>query len=442
MNITFKYKIFSLIEFRVCHFYIITILILNVLYIDQYSNAQNIKEVRKIISTLSSEEFKGRGYSSNGDKKAASFIVNKLKKNKLKFFQTGYLQNFDIQVNTFSGNMKVSLNDIELIPAYDFLLNARSNSIKGDFPVIKMDQNLVDFPEKLKNISKQEIQESFLLIDTTNVKNKGFKDAVSGIIESNLFGAKGIIEIEYKDLLYTPSQTQQQFPRIRVLRNAIPDNLKTITLDIENQYHNNYTTQNIAAFLPGEIDSFIVFTAHYDHLGEMGKGIYFPGANDNASGVSMLLDLASHFSKKSNKPKYSIAFLFFSAEELGLLGSEFYSQNPLFPLSKIKFLVNLDLVGSGDKGITVVNGTIFKNEFDKLDELNKTNNYLSAIRIRGPAPNSDHYPFYNKGVKSFFIYTLGDYSEYHSVFDKAESLPLNEYEDLFRLMLDFVVTFQ
>jgi Zn-dependent M28 family amino/carboxypeptidase len=127
--------------------------------------------------------------------------------------------------------------------------------------------------------------------------------------------------------------------------------LVELSIDVDNEYFKEYRTKNIAAFLQGETDSFIVFSAHYDHLGEMGKGIYFPGANDNASGVALVLNLVKHFAKNKKKLKYSIAFLFFSGEELGLLGAKYYANNPLFPLSKIKFLVNLDMVGSGDKGI-------------------------------------------------------------------------------------------
>ncbi len=99
------------------------------------------------------------------------------------------------------------------------------------------------------------------------------------------------------------------------------------------------------------------------------------------------------------------------------------------------------MVGSGEKGITVVNGTEYKTCFDKLIEINKNNQYLQEVYIKGPAPNSDHYPFYKKGVHSIFMYTLGEYSEYHNIFDKAESLPLNEYEDLFRLLVDFTKAF-
>lgn len=421
--------------FKKYNHYFLSILIVSLSF--QVSIAQSIDDARVIIKRLCSKEFAGRGYSHKGDSLAAFYIIKELKKSKLKPFKSSYYQEFNLSVNTFPNELNVKLDSVDLIPGYDYLVATTSPTIKGTFPVIKMDHQLIDYPDKLNLLNREDIQNSFLLIDTINVKNKGFKDALNDIINFNLFQARGIIQIEYNKLMQVPSPIVQNFPKIKLHRDAVPDNLDSITLTIKNEYFESYKTRNIAAFVKGDIDSFIVFSAHYDHLGEMGDGVYFPGANDNASGTAMVLELAKYFAKNKKKLKYSMAFLFFSAEELGLLGSKNYVEHPLFPLSKIKFLVNLDMVGSGDKGIKVVNGTVFRNEFDKLVQLNKEKGYLADVSLRGPAANSDHYPFYEKGVKSFFIYTLGDYSEYHSIFDRAKDLPLVEFEDLFKLLVDF-----
>ena len=84
-----------------------------------------------------------------------------------------------------------------------------------------------------------------------------------------------------------------------------------------------------------------MFTAHYDMIGSFGEGNYFPGASDNGSGTAMVLDLARHFSS-GRKPFYSVAFMLFSGEEAGLLGSTHYVDHPLFPLERIKLVINLD----------------------------------------------------------------------------------------------------
>lgn len=154
----------------------------------------------------------------------------------------------------------------------------------------------------------------------------------------------------------------------------------------------------------------------------------------------MVLALAKYFSKREYTSKYSIAFIFFSGEELGLLGSKYYTENPLFELSKIKYLFNLDMVGSGDKGIQIVNSSLYLDVYEILNTINSEKNYLPQIKRRGAAANSDHYFFHAKGVKSFFIYTLGEYKEYHNVYDNSENLPLNKFVELMNLLIDFEQT--
>jgi len=231
---------------------------------------------------------------------------------------------------------------------------------------------------------------------------------------------------------------------LQILKEALDKDANEITIDISSNLIPDYTTQNVVGMVKGKKhpDQYLVITAHYDHLGRMGKRAYFPGANDNASGTAMLLDLARYYSKPENQPDLSIVFIAFAAEEAGLLGSFYYVNHPLFPMENIKFDINLDMVGSGSEGIKVVNGAIYEKYFKKLQKINEKNGYLAKISKRGKAANSDHYPFYNKGIPSFFIYTLGpECSEYHNVYDTPDNVPFTEYEDLFHLLNRFIKTF-
>ena len=135
----------------------------------------------------------------------------------------------------------------------------------------------------------------------------------------------------------------------------------------------------------------------------MGKKVYMPGAQDNASGVALLLDLADYYSK--NKPKYSIAFMFFFGEEAGLLGSLYYVLNPIFELEKIKVLLNIDLAGTGDEGITIVNAANekYEKEWNLFQKLNSENNFFEIMKSRDISANSDHYPFHEMGVRSLLF---------------------------------------
>jgi Zn-dependent M28 family amino/carboxypeptidase len=170
----------------------------------------------------------------------------------------------------------------------------------------------------------------------------------------------------------------------------------------------------------------------------MGKDTYFPGANDNASGTTMLLELAQHYSQPQNQPEYSMVFMAFGAEEAGLIGSRYYVQHPLFPIREIKFMINLDLVGTGDEGMTVVNAVDLPDQFNLLTRINEQKGYMPKINKRTNAPNSDHYFFATKGVKAIFIYTLGGIKAYHDIYDRAETLPLTKFKELFGLLTDFI----
>jgi hypothetical protein len=253
----------------------------------------------------------------------------------------------------------------------------------------------------------------------------------------NPFGIKALIEITAEKLVFGAATRLSVIPVILINGASFQSTVTSLDIHIKNRYCEEYRTQNVIGFIPGTScsDSFLVYTAHYDHLGLMGKKVYFPGANDNASGIAMMLGLARYF---SNHPqRYSILFIGFTGEEAGLLGSGFFVNHPLVKLSDIKFLVNLDLVGTGVEGITVVNATEFPDPFEILSQINDRGKYLVNIKKRGQACNSDHCPFFTKGVPCFFIYTLGGIAAYHNLDDRQETLPLTAFDGLTKLMIAF-----
>jgi len=416
---------------------LITTLILSILPLF----SQDIQYARKIIEQLASPELHGRGYTENGDKKAAKFIVSELKRMNLKKIKDSYFQHFSVSVNTFSESPMLKINNVTIEAGTDFLASSSSPACKGKYELIWLNEEITNNCYELNKLAKYNLNSSIIVIDTAGVANEEFHKAAKLIIDVNPLQAKAIIQISDKKLLFAPSTKTKNFPFFQIKRQAFPDSAKFAEYKVRTKFHENYKTQNVVAYIEGEIDSFLVFTAHYDHLGRIDKNLYFPGANDNASGVATLLNLAKHFSELKTKPRYNLAFLFFSAEEIGLLGSKFFVENPLFPLSRIKFLINLDMVGTGDKGISVVNGTEHQGYFNKMKEINDTNAFLSEISIRGVSANSDHHSFHLKKVPCFFIYTLGDYMEYHNIYDRYEKLPLNGYEGLVKLLLNFIGQF-
>ncbi len=366
-------------------------------FLNSYS--QDTTYARQVIKKLCSKELLGRGYIKDGVNKAATYISKELKSIGISKFGKSYAQFYSFPVNTFPSKMSVVLDGKTLVAGKHYLIEPTAKTIKQGFQLFKTDS-------------------------VTYEANDGRRP----------FPLKVKLK---KKLTYTVATELSEVTTIELLKDSFPNELKNIDVIFENKFISNFKCQNLCGFIKGtqQPDSFIVFTAHYDHLGAMGTEAFFPGANDNASGVSVLLNLAKYY--KAHPSKYSIAFIFFSGEEAGLLGSKYYSEHPIFPLSKIKFLSNLDLLGTGDDGIMVVNATVFKNQFEKLKNINDTKNYVKQIKQRGKAANSDHYWFTEKGVPSFFIYTMGGIQAYHDIYDIEKTLPLTKYLEVCKLLIEF-----
>lgn len=199
--------------------------------------------------------------------------------------------------------------------------------------------------------------------------------------------------------------------------------------------YKQYTSQNVCGIIPGETDTMMVFTAHYDHLGIDAKGILYPGAHDNASGVAALLDIARIHAKKV--PHYTLVFLFFSGEEAGLLGSQYASQHPLIDYNKVRLLINIDMFCGGDEGFMIVNANDEKTTpfVEQMITINNQKNLAATISRRNNAANSDHY-WFSKYCPSIFIYTLGGpHGDYHQPGDTCESCGLSHYQDFVQLIL-------
>ncbi len=372
-------------------------LTLLLLFTAMVTQAQDSLFARRMVDTLTSPYFWGRGYTNDGMGKAGRFIADQFKSYGLKPISgNSYMQEFSFNANSFPGKMEVSINNVSLVPGREFIIGAQSRGIKGKGVLVQ-------------------------------------KDSTHFVNEEN----RVVLSLE-KKLTWSVAREAADFTTIQVDAKTIKQLPATIAVDIENQLITNFKNANICGMVRGTTkpDSFIVFSAHYDHLGGMGDKTYFPGANDNASGISQLLSLAKYYA--ANPQPYSIVFIGFSGEEAGLLGSKYFSEHPLINLANIRFLINMDILGTGDEGIMVVNATVHTKEFNLLKELNASGKYLPKINSRGKAANSDHFWFTEKGVPAFYIYTMGGIKAYHDVFDISKTLPLNGYNGVFKLLTGFV----
>ncbi len=423
---------------RFTHKFLVALFIVTGFFCNSNCNAQDSAYARKIIDTLTSTYFFGRGYVNNGDNKAAAFVADKFYDFGVTGYHGGYFQSFVMDVNTFPGKMLVHIDDKILNAGKDYIVSAESKGKKGKFSLVKIES----IASQSANGDWQFAEcnsKTILLIDDSTKVGGGLKSLLKSIDEKKCFGAAGFIELNSNKLTMDMSMEVKTYLHLIVLKKTFDINAKTISVNIENKLQ-HVQSQNVVGYLQGtrKPDSLIVLTAHYDHLGGMGSQVYFPGANDNASGISMLLSLARYYSSLKNRPEYTMVFIAFGGEEVGLIGSQFFAAYPLISLNKIRFLINMDIVGTGEEGIKVVNATEYKTDFDRLVKLNDENHLLKSVQPRGKAANSDHYPFSEKGVRCFFIYTMGGISAYHDVYDISATLPLNKFNDLEKLLKLFI----
>lgn len=202
----------------------------------------------------------------------------------------------------------------------------------------------------------------------------------------------------------------------------------------------NIKTSNVVGILRGESDDCILFGAHFDHLGTKGGNIY-NGADDNASGTTALLELAEAFAQCGRKPKYTLIFAAFSAEEVGLIGSRFYVKHPALPLNKHVVMINMDMVGRL-KAFTTLN----------LYSDNLTGGMKSIVRkIEKKYPfdfsfvpagsRSDHAPFSWKGIPVLFFHT-GTHPQYHQPTDDEHLINYDGIVQITNFIIEFILEFE
>jgi Zn-dependent M28 family amino/carboxypeptidase len=199
-------------------------------------------------------------------------------------------------------------------------------------------------------------------------------------------------------------------------------------------------SQNVLAYIEGSEfpDQVIVISAHYDHLGMQKEEVY-NGADDNASGTSAVMEIAESFQIAKNKghgPKRSILFLHLTGEEIGLIGSKYYVEHPVFSLDSTVVDLNIDMVGRVDKKhaeqkeyIYLIGSDRLSSDLHKLSE--ETNRTYTKLELdytynedNDPYEyfsRSDHYNFAMKNIPVIFYFN-GTHEDYHRTTDTADKI--------------------
>ncbi|WP_247237466.1 M20/M25/M40 family metallo-hydrolase [Telluribacter sp. SYSU D00476] len=207
------------------------------------------------------------------------------------------------------------------------------------------------------------------------------------------------------------------------------------------------TARNVVGYLDNGAAKTIVIGAHYDHLGRgyqmgslasQGKGVIHNGADDNASGTAGMMELARYLAGNGVKERHNFLFIAFSGEELGLLGSKYYLENPTVPLTSISFMINLDMIGRLDtqRGLTIGGWGTSPTWGKVVPALARQDNMKFAVDSSGVGA-SDHTSFYLKGIPVLFFFT-GVHSDYHKPTDDTDKINIDGTVRVVRLIANLI----
>ena len=387
--------------------------------------------MRRDVQLLSDSAFHGRGYVLDGSNLAASYLEQRFREVGLQPVQGDYYQPFSLVANVYEQRSHLRVGRRQMREGYDFIADPWSGICEGRYRIQRFDSSHFqrsDLPELRKG-----------RVPVIDMRGIDSPDEVSQVhsFKLEVLKERPFIELHEK-LTWSVGQRRYEQCALHVDRKSFPKRARRLRLSVQPEMR-TYEARNVIGMLPGlRSDSCLLITAHYDHLGRMGEAL-FAGASDNASGTATMLDLATYFAQI--KPPMDMYFIAFAGEEAGLAGSKYFVENPMVPLEKMRFLVNIDLMGSASKGIAIVNGTLYPDEVGRIGAINREGELMPKIRLRGKAANSDHYWFAEAGVPAIFIYTEGNVSAYHDVHDLPEGLDWARYEELFTLLRKFIQSF-
>lgn len=427
--------------------------------------------LKEHLSIIASAEMQGRETGTEGERKAAAYLTSQYKKFKLKPGNNGsYSLPFTLyQDKVLSSTLKVNGEPYSLDK--DYWVNASS------VPQKALNTNAIIFVGNDFNDKSTVDVKGKLLVATESKERSMYK-----IMAAQKLGALGIIIIANNNPSYPSnlsgrlslkSSAASNFVSMTVSKSLgsrllggskdfsdqeladVPKGVYTTTIDWTAERANGEVpSADIMAVLPSKekTDEYMFITSHYDHEG-IKNGVIYYGADDDGSGTTSVVAIAHAFaeaSKKGFSPKRNIVFMNVSGEEKGLLGSQYYSEHPVYPLEKTSVDLNIDMVGRIDpnyKGDSM--NYVYVIGEDKLssdllpitDKVNKNYNMELDRRFNDPKDQnrfyyrSDHYNFAAKGVPVIFYFN-GTHKDYHRPTDTVEKINFDLMEKRVRLIFE------
>ena len=430
--------------------------------------AQQPARIQQDVTYLASDKLEGRLTGSNGATEAARYIAAEFKRLGLKPLAgttnksaSHYLQQFPYVAGVSLGkkNSFAFAKDNSLAVGTDWLPLGFSSSetVQGEVVVVNYgitaselnynDYGTVNARGKIA-IAKQGTPDG----DNPHGQFARFEAVRWKAVAARNAGARALLVIASQDnfkddrlnkLAYDNSAGDAGLPVIVISRRTADRimGLQNLTISLTTDIVRNETpAYNVAGMIEGSDpllkNEVIVIGAHYDHLGRGGEGSgslaarsgeIHHGADDNASGTAGVLELARLFA--TQKPKRTLVFIAFSGEEEGLLGSNYYVNHPLLPLTNTVAMINMDMIGRMKDHRLSIGGVGTAKEWRDIMSADAEKTFQLTLTEDGFGP-SDHSSFYAKQIPVLFFWT-GTHNDYHKPSDTSEKI---NYDDEARIL--------
>ena len=470
----------------------------------------NIANLKANLTVLASDSLEGRETSYPGQKRAAHYIAGIFKKlNLVPIGDDGtYFQHFDVEVSRVHPETKIVIETGGMKKSYlwgtDFISEgARDTLLTGPAAFVGFTDTELDSSAQAKlagRIVFAFIGKKGYANDTTTsttlrrlYTNRRDEGAIATLMIPDEEGPatfqhaqqmmrdfgndNGILRMKNNmprmqqfsiHFLVSPALAEEVLrssgKSLKQLRDEALENQKFTPIFIDDAIvtidakviHEIKQTENVLGMLPGSDPDLksqvVVFTAHYDHLGMDRKGVIYHGADDDGSGTAAVLELAEAFVKNPVKPKRSLLFMTVTGEEKGLLGSQYYVNNPIIPLDRTIADLNMDMIGRIDilhetykdtNYIYVIGSDKISLELDSLlqaanaetEQLNLDYKYNNEQDPERFYYRSDHYNFAKNRVPIVFFFD-GIHADYHKPTDTVDKILFERMRKICRMIYD------
>ncbi len=468
---------------------LIPVISIAILSSPQLNSQVSVKNLQNEIKYLSSDELKGRLTGSEGDSLAAEFIKKKLISYGLKPLSGDGLQRFKVTKRVLAGKSNsLSINGVSYTCEKDFVpVSFSSNAaLESDVIFAGYGFNINEDSLKWNDYSGIDVKGKWVMLlrgdpEPENNKSRFIQfsaDRDKALLVKDL-GAAGVLFVSGP--VFDPQDTFEtmnsegysvDIPVFRI-KKELADNMLsksgTNIASLEKKLNETkkpfsfisnikvdgkaeivrelVNTRNVVMLLPGQDpklkDEYIIIGGHFDHLGMGGPGSgsraldtigIHHGADDNASGVAMMLELAKKFAETKGSHKRSIVCLAFSGEEEGLLGSKHFVDDPGINLSRVNVMINIDMVGRLNETHNLQIGGV--GTATGLKEIVYAKTDTSFIKLtlspEGYGP-SDHSSFYGKNIPVLFYFT-GAHMDYHTPKDTWDKVNFKGMTEIYGLI--------